>query len=115
MKNYTLIQFSFDGKYITDSSHETIEQCWNRYDNNGSKWYFYPFPMVIKGQTVKEAGGCFVNMQTGDVILNKLLSGKRVKTVKKAFEKIYKYLEESDITVDTEQFEDILIDYFRNN
>jgi hypothetical protein len=81
MKNYRLLQFAFDGYYVTDSEHETIEDARETSEDLGSKWFFYPLTVIASGQTVKETGGAFYNTQTGACLLSEKLKGKRVKTV----------------------------------
>ena len=108
---YKLIQMSFDGAFVTDSQHQNLEQAEQASANLGSKWYFYPFSIIVKGQTVVEAGGSFCNMQTGEVILNSLLKGKRFKTVQNLFKKVSELEEMQGVGCD--EFESTLIDALR--
>ena len=109
MKNFKLIQMSFDGAFVTDSTHETLESAQYTSANLGSKWYFYPWSIITKGQTVVETGGAFYNMKSGKCLLSEKLKGKRFKTAQKLFSKVSK-LEDAQ-NVDSEEFELILLDY----
>lgn len=40
---YKAIAFAPDGAFITEGEFKTIEQAWNRINDWGSRWYFYPF------------------------------------------------------------------------
>ena len=72
-----LIVMSFDGEYKTEGKNfPTTEAAWNRSNDMGSRWYFYPFH--------------FVTTETGKTISDapELLSwaiGKRVKTIQRIF------------------------------
>lgn len=85
---FNLIQVSFDGSHVTDSTHNTIEDAQNASANLGSKWYFYPLSVITKGKTIAETGGYFVNMQTKDTFLNEKFKGKRFATLVKEFKKV---------------------------
>lgn len=87
MNKYKLVQMAFDGSFVTDSTHETKEGAENASANLGSKWYFYPLSIIVKGQTVIETGGVFYNIATGEPMLSKILGGKRLKTVSKLLNK----------------------------
>jgi hypothetical protein len=53
MTMYQSIQFSLDGDYILDYHDcQSIEEVWDRVNDQGSKWYFHPIPMVIKNNGV---------------------------------------------------------------
>jgi hypothetical protein len=71
---------SFDGEFvIEDSEFESINDAWIYSDDLGSKWYFYPFHFVIKNKTIKDTPEqlqYFIN--------------KRIKTIKKIFNKVSK-------------------------
>jgi len=109
MKNYQLIQMSFDGEYVKDSEHTTIEAAQNASAELGSKWYFYPFSIIVKGQTVKETGGNICYMPSGEPVLSRLLKGKRLKTVKSIFNSLSKSDEMQG--ADPMLFEEVLIEY----
>lgn len=101
---------SFDGKFVTDSEHETLEQAENASANMGSKWFFYPFHFIISGKTVKETGEGLVNMRTKEAYMPKMFKGKRLQTVVKEFEKANNYCTANDIEADCYDFESILIE-----
>ena len=105
MENYKLMFMSFDGETVNDSVHESIESAIEAIDNIGSKWYFYPYCLITKNQTVKEIFGSLVNMQTGESCLNERFGNKRIKTVKKAFNEASKKTEAVGLDViDFEHF-----------
>jgi hypothetical protein len=47
MKGYRAALFAPDGEYVTDYAAPTIAEVWDRHDNGGSRWYFYPFPVIV--------------------------------------------------------------------
>jgi len=51
MTAYQSIQFADDGDYITDYNEPTAEDVWERVNDQGSRWYFYPYPFVITAKT----------------------------------------------------------------
>ena len=53
---YKIIAFSLDGEYITEGEFKTIESAWNRVNDWGSRWIFYPIPCIIKNKTI--VSGC---------------------------------------------------------
>lgn len=49
-RGYQSLQVSPDGiDYITDHDRATVQDVWEAIDDQGSKWYFYPIPLVITG------------------------------------------------------------------
>jgi hypothetical protein len=44
---YRLVCLSFDGHYITEGSFASKDDAWERSDEMGSRWYFYPFHFVV--------------------------------------------------------------------
>ena len=98
---------SFDGETIMDSEHESIESAIYTIENIGSKWFFYPFCLIVKKQTVKEIYGSFVNMQTGESCLGEEFKNKRLKTVKNAFNKASKLPGAENM--DALAFEDLIL------
>lgn len=91
---YHLLCMSFDGDYIIERPEfETIEKTWEYNDDIGSKWYFYPFRFVVRGKSIKD---------TDERI--SCLIGKRIRTVKKVFEKAYKFCENNKIVCSSEEF-----------
>jgi len=47
MTAYQSIQLADDGDYVTDYNAPTIEDVWDLVNDQGSRWYFYPYPFVI--------------------------------------------------------------------
>lgn len=75
---YQLICMSFDGEYKRESfEFDSIEETWEYSNDMGSKWYFYPFHFVVRGDTIKDA--------PYDI---RKFCGKRIKTVQKIFKKL---------------------------
>ena len=61
---YQVICMSFDGEYQKERPEfDTIEQAWDYADDLGSKWYFYPFAFVIKGDKIVDAGYGAVHLE----------------------------------------------------
>ena len=64
---YKLLLVSPDGKYVTDGANNTKDEVLDYASNMGSRWYFYPFNVLItdKGsvlsmkQRVLDDGGCY--------------------------------------------------------
>jgi len=54
-----LICMAFDGRYVTEGEFDSVEQAWQRSDDMGSRWDFYPFHFVTtaSGKTIKDAPG----------------------------------------------------------
>lgn len=54
---YKAILFSPDGDFVTDCEAETVEKVWEKVNELGSKWYFYPIPAVVHnvGRVTPEA------------------------------------------------------------
>lgn len=68
---------TFDGDYVTEGrDFESIDEAWDRSEDMGSRWYFYPFHFVLtaSGKTVAESPD---NLER--------FNGKRIKTVAKEF------------------------------
>jgi len=84
---YQLICMSFDGEYVKDHKG-TLEECRNASDDMGSKWYFYPWHLIITEKYyIKEMYGCFCNIKDSEPILNKMFSGRKLETIQKIFSK----------------------------
>jgi hypothetical protein len=45
-KTYKAVAFAYDGDYITEGEHATIKDAWERINDWGSRWYFYPWAAV---------------------------------------------------------------------
>jgi len=89
---YQVMVMSFDGEYkVERPEFESVEEAWEYENNLGSKWYFYPFPFIIKGKTVVDA-----------IELLDDFVGKRIETVRR----IFKETSEQDETqgMDAEEF-----------
>ena len=71
-----LICMTFDGDYVTEGEFASVEDAWERADDMGSRWYFYPFHFVTteSGKTVKDAPELLAH-----------LKGVRVKEVARHF------------------------------
>jgi hypothetical protein len=113
MPEYQLICMSFDGEYVRDHKG-SIEECRNASADMGSKWYFYPWHLVVtKGLYVKEMYGCFVNTKTGEPLLNKMFKGRKLSTVQSIFRQIDRWCKANDITgMNSEEYEDEIIRTF---
>ena len=103
---------SFDGSIIRDSSHKTIDEAQNAIDNFGSKWYFYPWPIIAVNKTIKFIGGIWADTNTHELILNTQLKGKRIKTAQNIFKLLSSLPGNKDC--DPEQFEDLVSDYIND-
>ena len=44
---YRAILFALDGEYVTDYDSPSIDEVWEKVDNRGSRWSFYPLVFVI--------------------------------------------------------------------
>jgi len=51
MATYKAVLFSVDGDYVTDFPRETIGQVREALADRGSRWYFFPYEGVIRGDT----------------------------------------------------------------
>lgn len=38
---------SLDGDVVKDTEHDTIADAWDVANDIGSKWFFYPIPVVV--------------------------------------------------------------------
>ena len=74
---YKAILFASDGEHVTDYYNtETIEQVEEKIENQGSRWFFYPFAAVIKDNNSNITNNRILSVPDG---LN-FLKGKTVKT-----------------------------------
>ena len=71
---YNLIVMSFDGEYKKEGQFDTIDQAWERSNDMGTRWFFYPFHFVTTEKTIVDSGIAG-------------LIGKRIKTVQNIFNK----------------------------
>jgi hypothetical protein len=104
---------SFDGEYVSDHKGP-IEECRNVSSDMGSKWYFYPWHLIVtEGLYVKEMYGCFVNVKTGEALLNQMFKGRKLSTVQSVFKQIDRWCRANDKTgLDSEQYEDEILRTF---
>lgn len=49
---YYAILFSLDGSYVRDCSGNTIEEVEKAIENLGSRWIFFPFCAIARGNTI---------------------------------------------------------------
>jgi len=110
-QKFKLYQLSFNGEYVLDSEHDTIEEAEETSADLGSKWVFYPWSVIVKGKTIVEFCGCFINLKTKIPILDEIFKGKRFTTACKAFNKASKQKELE--SADCYEFEDYLINKLR--
>lgn len=47
MTTYRAALFAPDGDYVTDYAAPTVTDVWDRVDGGGSRWFFYPFPVIV--------------------------------------------------------------------
>jgi len=105
-----LIQMSFDGEYVIDSTHETIEDASETSANLGSKWYFYPLSVIVKGQTIQETGGCLFNKQSDEPMLSEMFKNKRLTTLVNVFKHCSEKPEAQGMSF--EMYEDFVLSQF---
>lgn len=48
MTGYRAALFAPDGEYVTDYAAPTVDEVWERVEDGGSRWYFYPFPVIVR-------------------------------------------------------------------
>lgn len=90
-----LICMSFDGDYVTEGQFDSIDQAWNRSNDMGSRWFFYPFHFVTtaSGKTIRD---------TPELMQH--LNGSRVKAVSKHFEQVCKTPEAQNLDAEAYAF-----------
>lgn len=49
---YKIIAFAPDGDYIIEGEFENVPDAWNRVNEWGSRWFFYPITGVLKNKRV---------------------------------------------------------------
>jgi glycine/D-amino acid oxidase-like deaminating enzyme len=47
VSSYKAALFAPDGEWVTDYRGDTVEAVWDQLEDRGSRWYFYPYPVVI--------------------------------------------------------------------
>jgi hypothetical protein len=86
---YKAILFSPDGMWVTDCHGKTIEEVWDKVSNLGSRWYFYPFPAIIRdyGYGTVMSRQRIVEVYTEYDSSYAWMKGKSIKTVSNYLEK----------------------------
>lgn len=46
MKTFRLICMAPDGAFVREGEHKTVSDAWNRFNDMGSRWVFYPVSFV---------------------------------------------------------------------
>jgi hypothetical protein len=98
---FRLICMAPDGDYVTEGSNfETVQAAWDRAEDMGSRWIFYPFSFVTtrSGLTVKDAPEAL-----------SLFKGMRVKKVAALFERVSKLPEAQKIN-DAYEYAAVVLD-----
>jgi hypothetical protein len=88
---YKLVCMSFDGDSVTGGEFDSINAVWERSNDMGSRWFFYPFHFAVT-----ESGKSVAQAPDGLEHFN----GKRLKTVRKAFETASKLPETQGVDCD---------------
>lgn len=79
MKNYKAILFHPQGDYVTDFyNRESVSDVWDEVADMGSRWIFYPIPLVATDKTIIDAPEGL-----------EFLKGLRIKTAVKFFEQTW--------------------------
>lgn len=113
-KKYDLICMSFDGDYVKNSSHNSIEDAENTSSDLGSKWFFYPFSFILSGQKIVSSYEGLIRMSDKKSFGELMFKNRKLKTVINTFKKTYDYLNDNDLTADCEEFEHIMIETNKN-
>ena len=112
MRKYELVCMSFDGEYITDSKHETIEEACNASGNIGSKWFFYPFHFILSGSKIIDTGCGLVRMSDKKPFMELMFKGRKITTAVRAFNSLFIELQEEGDSSDCCDFELSLIEKY---
>jgi len=76
---YKAVLISIDGQdYVTDfHNSKSIEDVWDSINDMGSRWYFYPIPLVVKNNKTKT-----INNRIADIPIDFPVEfkGKAIKT-----------------------------------
>ena len=104
---FDLICMSFDGEYVRDVRKASFDDCEYASADMGSKWFFYPFHLIVDGNDIVVSSGgslCSKN-EYGEVVsmLSERLSGMRLSEVAALFNAIS--TEEEMESADAEAFE----------
>lgn len=109
-QTFNLHCVSFDGSHVKNSEHETIQEAQNESANMGSRWYFYPFHVIVKGKTIADTGGSiYRGITTANPVccLSEKYKGKRFETFLKDIKKLSQ--KEDMQNADADEFEQELI------
>ena len=50
---YSLYCFSFDGDHVIEGRpFNSIHDAWNRCSEMGSRWFFFPIPMIVANDVI---------------------------------------------------------------
>ena len=71
MRTYRAILFAPDGDFVTDFRSDTKEEVWDKVNDMGSRWIFYPIVFVATDKSIVDSNGV------------EHLQGKRIATVQK--------------------------------
>lgn len=55
-EKYEAVLFAPDGASVRDARAESVEAVWNRVNDFGSRWYFYPVAFVVRKDADKNTG-----------------------------------------------------------
>ncbi len=44
-----LVYIAPDGARVSEGLYPSVSDCWQRCDDMGSRWFFYPLPVVVGG------------------------------------------------------------------
>jgi hypothetical protein len=90
--SYKLIVMGFDGQYQTEGEFNSVSEAWDRSNDMGSRWYFYPWHFVLSesGKTIASAPDMLQRFK-----------GKKLSTVIPRFSALSKMIELENADVDT--------------
>lgn len=91
-RQYKLICMGFDGDYVTDAYCDSIDSAWEKSNDLGSKWYFYPFHFVLT-----PSGKSIASTPTG----LEHMKGKRLSTIQSLFKSLSEFPENKNANVDS--------------
>lgn len=77
---YSLVCMSFDGDYVIEGTFKTLEQAWERNENMGSRWVFYPFRFVST-ESLRTVLDAYPPLE--------FLKGKKISDVKNLFRSVF--------------------------
>jgi hypothetical protein len=87
--SYKLIVMGFDGEYQTEGEFNSVSEAWDRSNDMGSRWYFYPWHFVVSGKTIVSAP-----------YMLQRFNGKMLTTVIQRFSALSKMIEMENAEVD---------------